>query len=477
MRLRLPVLLGVLFTMGCHKPVVMAQPVAEKPAIADIAIVEVAQRRFDADRLLKLEPLKVFVNEGVCTLVGSVGELQTKERALAVVSALRGVRAVVDQIDVTPVARPDADVTADIQHALAADAATHGIAITVTTTSGRVTVSGAVPSWSAGSLVREHATRVRGVKSVAAELRVDDPFPRTDAEVAEDVRSRLTDDVWLDGTPIDVDVAGGVVTLHGIVASVAQRERAAADAWMDAVTKVDPSAIVVDWARHDALRTVRAQTDRSDAEIDMAVRDALARDSRLSGLPPEVSVTGGIVELTGFLDDIAAKASAEADARDILGVVDVEDHTVAVPDRPRSDGQIDHAIARAFDDDMLIPNVASVHESSAKGRVVLKGDVDSPVVRSAAVEDVTRVAGVVEIVDELHVTRAPDVVRSDIEDRLGWDAAVARGQVHVAVDANGVATLEGTLARLSDIRAAIADAHAAGAARVVSQLAWQPPRS
>ena len=80
------------------------------------------------------------------------------------------------------------------------------------------------------------------------------------------------------------------------------------------------------------------------------------------------------------------------------------------------------------------------------------------------------VPGVVEVDTQVAVNRSPGDIRANIEDRLYWDPRVARDRVGIAVGADGVATLTGTLNTWSEIKSATDDALAAGASRVINLL-------
>jgi osmotically-inducible protein OsmY len=51
-------------------------------------------------------------------------------------------------------------------------------------------------------------------------------YSRSDHRIQEDVNDRLTDDHFLDATHIDVNVAGGEVTLSGTVTNRTDKRRA-----------------------------------------------------------------------------------------------------------------------------------------------------------------------------------------------------------------------------------------------------------
>jgi hypothetical protein len=84
---------------------------------------------------------------------------------------------------------------------------------------------------------------------------------------------------------------------------------------------------------------------RSDAEIRAAVLDELAWDCGVTAAGIDVTVSQGVVALTGTVPNEAERLAAEADAHHLHGVLDVVDEIeVRSADSPLA---IDTAIARA----------------------------------------------------------------------------------------------------------------------------------
>ena len=107
--------------------------------IPDADIAQAIRRHMQEDGALRSAPVHVAVSEGICTLEGSVGNLLAKERALRVAETIRGVRSVIDKVDVSPVAKTDQQLQSDVTRELKRDSATRPYAIGVTTKDGKVT--------------------------------------------------------------------------------------------------------------------------------------------------------------------------------------------------------------------------------------------------------------------------------------------------------------------------------------------------
>ena len=438
--------------------------------IPDADIARAIHRHLQEDTALRSEHVQVSVAQGICTLSGSVGNLLAKERALRVAETLKGVRSVIDQIGVTPIARTDEQLRADVTHELQQDVATREHVIGVVAKDGTVTLTGAAGSWPEKTLFAQVAKTVKGVKGIDNQVVIHYEIVPSEAEISADVKHRLANDVSLDGEVIGVTVTGHTVHLTGVVGSVAEKSRARSDGWMVGVDSVDDSSVVVDWRARDDERYVVDHALRSDDEVGKAVRDAFRFDPRLRTLEPHVTVTNGAVVLSGAVDSSQARRAAKLDATDTVGVWEVRDRMVMQAIAKPTDADVERGVKRALSRDLLLPNSAGIHVSSAKGKVVLAGEITSGFERFDALEDATSVAGVAEIVDELKIKRSPPDIKSDIDNRLYWDATVQRDRVAVVVAPDGVATLRGTLDSWIEIKAALNDAVLGGAPRVVNAL-------
>ncbi|HEY3816410.1 MAG TPA: BON domain-containing protein [Polyangiaceae bacterium] len=443
---------------------------------SDTDVAAAIERHFKDEAPLRSQVVRVDVTQGIATLSGSVGDILAKERALKVAETIKGVRSVVDRIAVKPVARTDGQLRTDVMNALHRDPATRAYAIGVEARNGKVTLSGAADSWQQKTLFADVIKAVPGVAAVENEVEVHYPKDRSEADIAADVKHRFANDVWLDGETFGVTVSGHTVHLSGIAGSLGQEMRASSDAWVMGVDAVDDSKINVDWGAYDDQRHIVATPERTDAQIAAAVRDAFVFDPRLKVLEPQVAVMDGTVTLSGAVDSAKARAAAEADAKNTVGVWDVRNDATVQPSSQPADADIVRDAKRVLADDAFLADGKSIQVSSAKGKVALKGTISGFLERWDAVADVESVPGVAEIDDDLSVQRTPAQIAASIEDRLVWDPMVERDHITVSVAPDGVATLTGTVDFVSEARAAVDDASWGGANHVVDLLKLKSSR-
>jgi osmotically-inducible protein OsmY len=130
----------------------------------DAEIARIAMNHLEWNSCLPAT-IKVQVGDGCVTLSGTAEWQYQKEEAERVVRPLRGVKWVSNEIVVTP--RLNAvDVKIKIESALKRNAETDSGRITVETSNGKVTLRGAVHSWSEREVAQHAAWAAPGVTSV-----------------------------------------------------------------------------------------------------------------------------------------------------------------------------------------------------------------------------------------------------------------------------------------------------------------------
>jgi osmotically-inducible protein OsmY len=473
--------------VGLLALVLAAAPLTAAPAretLDDADIHAAIEGALLSDQMVPFDSIDVSVSEGVATLSGTVDTLTERQRAVMLTEGIKGVRGVVDRLEVRPVTRSDAQIRMDIEEALLMDPAAGSYDIDVSVRDGVATLSGTVDSWAEKQIARRVASDVKGVRDVDNQIEVEYAVERPDDEISAEIQKRLLWDARVDDALIKVAVNGGKVTLSGTVGSAAERTRAAGDAWVSGVHEVDTSGLKVEWWARDQMQRNKLVM-RSDEEIARAVKDALLYDPRVVSFNPDVDVDDGVVTLSGVVDNLEAKRAAERDAHNTVGVVLVRNHLHVRPAVRQTDAEIRDQIEQAL---LLDPLVDRFHigVSVFNGRAYLTGTVDRAFDKRRAESVTAGVEGVVDVTNNLVVTREPVyrsdyAIKRDIENELFWSPFVDAGQVNVEVT-DGVATLTGTVDTWNERAWAAEDAREAGASSVRNQLlvkddqgmAWMP---
>jgi osmotically-inducible protein OsmY len=424
--------------------------------------------------------IDVQTKDGIVTLSGPVENLLARERATDIVATIKGVRSVINLIDVLWIVRTDDQIRADVELALMDDPATDLFEIDVGVRNGTVILTGKVDSWQEKQLCILTGKGVIGVKEVKSDIKVSQKFKRPDDEIKTEIERRMVYDVWIDGALIDVKVHRGGVILSGAVGSLAEKTRAFRNAWVAGVISVEDKDLRIDWFMRDKMRGSTEYKSKSDAEIKQAIKEAFLYDPRISRYKLTISVENGIVTLSGQVHNLKAKKVAEQDARNTAGVWLVKNHLKVGPDigpstlpKPNVNAELAKKIRLA-----LVRNqYTHQHEISVTVNnylVMLDGIVNSNLEKEKAEEVASVVKGVAAVTNNLRVNRnwTPKddwEIKKDIEDELWWSPFVDEEGISVAVT-DGLATLAGVVDTLRERRVATENAYEGGAKQVRNLL-------
>jgi len=416
--------------------------------------------------------IDVSTANGVVTLSGKTSSYLAKLEAEDEAEAVRGVLAVVNQIEVDPVGRSDAEIAADVISALATDPATEALDIDVDVEAGVVTLSGEVDSWAERTLAEEASEQVAGVVAVENDLTYEIVAGRTDQEIREEIRTRLRRDASIDAALVGVAVENGEVTLSGSVGSAAEKTEAGTEAWLVPGVEVVNNNLDVEWWL-DGDKATDWEPEWTDANAEEAVESALANDPRVESFEVNVSVDDGVATLTGSVDNLRAKQEAEDEALDTLGVWRVKNHLRVRPNVIRTDAEIAEDVRDILAMDVYV-NRDEISVAVSNAQVYLTGDVATNFLRDRAERVAAGVAGVVDVENDLVVedyepTVSDIEIREDIRSQLFWSPFVDSDDITVTVE-NGVATLRGEVEDWSEFQAAEENAREGGARSVINLI-------
>lgn len=180
---------------------------------------------------------------------------------------------------------------------------------------GVVTLTGHVPNFAQKNAAESAVRRVKGVRGIAEELRVDfgAPSPYLDDDIAKRALTVLDLNVLVPPSAIQVKVQQGWLTLTGEVRWNYQRTAAVADLRkLRGVTGITNDI------------TIKPQVHAGD--ISNRIEDALKRHAYLEAKDVRVQVHDDKVTLEGLVPSWADRKTVEKAAWATPGVRQVEDH-------------------------------------------------------------------------------------------------------------------------------------------------------
>ena len=212
---------------------------------------------------------------------------------------------------------------------------------------------------------------------------------------------------------------------------------------------------------------------KSDADLKRDVFTELSWDPLIPATRVGVTVSEGVVTLTGHLDTYAEKHAIERAVQRVQGVqaVAVELDVKLDPGHKRSDSDIAAAAESALQWHALVPE-DRVRVKVEKGWVTLTGEVDWEFQRASAEKAVRPLTGVVGLSNgiTLKVKTTPANISTRIRDALARHAERAATDVEVSVSGS-VVTLSGKVHSWAERTAAQGAAWSApGITQVVNRL-------
>jgi osmotically-inducible protein OsmY len=475
--------------------------VSHAALLSEQSIGDAVEDELNRDPAVSTRWLDVAVDNGVVRLSGSADNILAKERAARIAETVKGVRAVVNTIEVVPpVSRTDFEIRDDVKQALMMDPATESYELDVSVKQNVVTLTGTVDSWRERQLSAKIAKGVKGVIGLRNDIVVKHRKSRSDHDIREDIEQTLRWDALVDDFLIEVEVKNGNVLLSGTVGSAAEKRRAIADGHVANVKSVTAKQLEVRlWARDPKLKGDKYE-NLSDAQIRRAVADALFYDPRVASANVKPEVANGIVTLRGRVDNLRAKRAAAHSASNTVGVIEVQNRLKVRPTNIYSDEILKSRIERSFVRDPFIEN-RKITVNVQNGAVDLYGAVDTTFEKIRAEDLSSRITGVVEVENHLVISgwlqpyphdpyveegigrgltyryqrRPPLMLKTDrelqrdIEKELFWSPFVDSDEITVRVE-NGEAILTGTVDTWGEYKAAADNAYEGGAVIVNNKI-------
>jgi osmotically-inducible protein OsmY len=199
------------------------------------------------DSRVQPNEIGVAVKDGIVTLTGWVDSYLKKIAAQEAAHRVRGIKAVVNDIEVRlpgSAERTDADLAAAVLNALKWDAAIPAGKVDVTVSQGWVTLKGEVDHGFQKRDALRAICRLSGTKGITNLMMVKPPQPAPQ-DLKSQIEKALVRNAQTDAKYITVEVQGSEVILRGAVSSYAEKKAAEETASSaSGVTEVDNRIIV-----------------------------------------------------------------------------------------------------------------------------------------------------------------------------------------------------------------------------------------
>lgn len=456
---------------------------------------------------LQLQPdvsshlIDVSVDDGIVTLSGYTDNLLARDRAVKTTKSVKGVRGVLNQVMVTTPVKTDNEIEQDITEAFLRNAATDLFEINVSVNNAEAILNGEVDSWQEKKLAAYVAKGIKGVVSIENNIKVNYNENRSDFDIQKDIEGLLANDVRISGENISVKVNDGNVSLNGEVGSAAKKAHAEILSWVAGVKNVNIENLSVDtWVNNQNRKNI-ADYNRSNKEVETAIKEIFRNDPRLHAFKIQVESNDGMVILSGKVDNLQSKYAAKEDASNVIGVYSIKNFITVRPNKVPSDKILKSRVDAGLTKDPYIERF-EINILTRNGKVFLSGLVDNYFEKYHAENVVSSINGVVNVDNNIDVrdeintedvgfnyapdwydpypmpyTQSPDLsefredweIKQEIENQLWWSPNVNEYEVSVKVN-DGTAILTGTVDTWKEKENATKNAIQGGAEKVKNKL-------
>jgi osmotically-inducible protein OsmY len=203
----------------------------------------------------------------------------------------------------------------------------------------------------------------------------------------------------------------------------------------------------------------------SESQLHQDILDEFEFDPSFNSGHIVVAVDNDVVILTGYVISYAEKLAAIAATRRVKGVHAISEHIeVRYPFTRTADDQIAQRASDILDWNILVP-ASSIEVQVEDGWLTLSGTVDWYYERTAAEDDVRKLAGVVGVTNNIVINNPlgdHSCIREKLESALQRHADIASNGIRVTVKNGNVVILEGHVETWDERRA-------------VQNAAWSTP--
>lgn len=173
----------------------LAAPAGPAPALDDAWIARALGEALEDEASVPAGRVHAEVHDGVAHLDGTVATVLARDRAAAVAERVRGVRSVVNAVEVSPVAREDDAIAEAVRAVWRADPALPADSLSVEVESAVVTLGGSVATGHLRRFAAAAARGVPGVRAVHNEVVVEPHVDRSDDALRAEIQQRLAWDL------------------------------------------------------------------------------------------------------------------------------------------------------------------------------------------------------------------------------------------------------------------------------------------
>jgi osmotically-inducible protein OsmY len=360
-----------------------------------------------ATAFLDFEPtssldVEVEVKDGILTLRGQVDSLVVKNLADEAAGTIRGVRGIVNHLEVKEVNRGDDVIEGDLSRLFSLHHPEQKEVFQYRVNDGVVTLIGTVRSFSLKRLAEKTTAIVIGVRSVVNDLRVEPLNQPDDDEIRQQIDLLLKINPSVKDQFVKISIHDGVANVNGAVDSYAEKNRLISAVEVSGAHTINIDDLIVSPELRPRMERAHDPFFLTDDELKQSLSDTYKQDSRLDGSGISIDIIDGNITLSGTVHSIGAKSSAERTATTLPGASYMYSSLRVDGPEWASDTVIEAVLTLFYELDSELQST-EINAAVKDGVVTLTGMTDTVYQRRRAVETAADTVGVEQAVNKLRV--------------------------------------------------------------------------
>ena len=381
--------------------------------------------------------IKINLYFGIVNISGTVNSLREREKIIAIIKTVKGVRGVIDYTILTPIIRQDRDIKDDIVVSFLDNPSVYAPRVAIKVLDAVVTLSGSVASPWEKEEAENVAQGIAGVVIVKSALLVNPHIILSNLELMEAIKAMIRSDEYLSNNTITVKIHQGRVILTGVVDTTSERTMVSAKVSTLGIKDIENQITIKE---HSILSVQKNNLDYQDIEIEKAINDTIRLDERIDPPDFDIFVKDGIVTLMGNVQDVYQKRFLDQDILNVPGVQFVDNSLIA-QETIRSDGHIIKDVDRFLQSK---PNLAALDIliTCNAGDVTLEGTITTIAEKALLKGIIGNVSGIKGVFSHLQI-KGPEASNNkftgmnknrDAFDSINWNMDIGSSIFQISVD-------------------------------------------
>jgi len=405
--------------------------------LLDTNILQSINKILPGYKLIILKNINIKLFRGIVCISGIVDTLREREKIIAIIKTVDGVRGVIDYTILRPIIRKDKDIKDEIIVSFLDNPSVYASRVQIKVLDGAVTLSGLVSNcWEKEEA--ENVTKgIVGVVIVKSDLLVNSHIVLSNKDLIDVIEAMIRSDEYLFNNMISLKIHQGAVILQGTVNTPFEKMRASAKISALGVKEIENNLSIEE---NETSNVQKGNLNFKDLEIKKSIKDIIQVDERIDPVIYDILVNDGVVKLQGIVKDVYQKSFLEQDILNVSGVIFLDNALVA-QEVIRNDEHIIKDVERFLQSDSHLAGLGIIITCDAGG-VNMEGEIATIEEKKMLEGIIGNVTGITKVISNIQIKgqntpyNKPTCINKDKEpsDIMNWNIVIGYTIFQISVD-------------------------------------------